>query len=88
MFRWQGETQSIPIQWLRSLSHEAVYEQVGEASLLVLPSGCYENFPRVVIEAFAKGTPAIVSKLGAMPEIVDDGRTALHFKPEESGRPC
>ena len=29
----------------------------------------------------AKGTPVIVSKLGAMAEIVDDGRTGLHFKP-------
>jgi glycosyltransferase involved in cell wall biosynthesis len=48
---------------------------------LVLPSQCYENFPRVVIEAFAKGTPVIVSKLGAMAAIVDDGRTGLHFKP-------
>jgi glycosyltransferase involved in cell wall biosynthesis len=77
----EAATQSTPIQWLRTLSHEAVYELVGEASLLVLPSGCYENFPRAVIEAFAKGTPAIVSKLGAMTEIVDDGRTGLHFKP-------
>jgi glycosyltransferase involved in cell wall biosynthesis len=77
----EAATQNTPIQWLRSLSHEAVYELVGEASLLVLPSGCYENFPRVVIEAFAKGTPAIVSKLGAMAEIVDDGHTGLHFKP-------
>ncbi len=33
------------------------------------------------MEAFAKGTPVIVSKLGAMAEIVDDGRTGLHFEP-------
>jgi glycosyltransferase involved in cell wall biosynthesis len=77
----EAATQSTLIQWLRSVPHEAIYELVGEASFLVLPSGCYENFPRVVIEAFAKGTPAIVSKLGAMAEIVDDGHTGLHFKP-------
>jgi glycosyltransferase involved in cell wall biosynthesis len=34
-----------------------------------------------VIEAFAKGTPVIVSRLGAMAEIVEDGRTGLHFDP-------
>ena len=39
------------------------------------------EFSSVVIEAFAKGTPVIASKLGAMAEIVDDGRTGLHFKP-------
>jgi glycosyltransferase involved in cell wall biosynthesis len=69
------------IQWLGNQSLEAVYKLVGEAAFLVLPSQCYENFPRVVIEAFAKGTPVIVSKLGAMAAIVDDGRTGLHFKP-------
>jgi glycosyltransferase involved in cell wall biosynthesis len=63
------------------VSHETVYELIGEAAFLVLPSQCYENFPRVVIEAFAKGTPVIVSRLGAMAEIVDDGCTGLNFKP-------
>lgn len=69
------------IQWLGNLPLEAVYALVGAATFLMLPSQCYENFPRVVIEAFAKGTPVIASKLGAMAEIVDDGRTGLHFKP-------
>jgi glycosyltransferase involved in cell wall biosynthesis len=66
---------------MRGVSHETVYELVGDAAFLVLPSQCYENFPRVVIEAFAKGTPVIVSRLGAMAEIVEDGRTGLHFDP-------
>ena len=69
------------IQWLRGVPHERVYGLIGEAAFLVLTSQCYENFPRVVIEAFARGTPVIVSGLGAMAVIVDDGRTGLHFKP-------
>jgi glycosyltransferase involved in cell wall biosynthesis len=69
------------IEWLRGVSHEEVYQLVGDAAFLVLPSRCYENFPRVVIEAFAKGTPVIVSKLGAMAEIVEDGCNGLHFQP-------
>jgi glycosyltransferase involved in cell wall biosynthesis len=69
------------IQWLRSLPLDAVYALMGQATFLIVPSQCYENFPRVVIEAFAKGTPVIASKLGAMAEIVADGRTGLHFRP-------
>jgi glycosyltransferase involved in cell wall biosynthesis len=69
------------IRWLGNVPLETVYALVGQATFLVLPSQCYENFPRVIIEAFAKGTPVIVSKLGAMAEIVDDGRTGLHFNP-------
>ena len=32
-----------------------------------------------IAEAFACGTPVICSRLGAMEEIVTDGRTGLHF---------
>jgi glycosyltransferase involved in cell wall biosynthesis len=69
------------VHWLGNLPLETVYNIVGGATFLVLPSQCYENFPRVIIEAFAKGTPVIVSKLGAMAEIVQDGHTGLHFRP-------
>ena len=41
-----------------------------KAAFLVLPSDCYENFPC--------GVPVICSRLGAMEEIVADGRTGLH----------
>lgn len=68
------------IQWLGNLPLQKVYAMMGDATFLVLPSQCYETFARVVIEAFAKGTPVIVSKLGAMAELVDHGRTGLHFE--------
>lgn len=69
------------IQWLGAQPLEKVYGLLGEAALLVAPSRCYENFPRVLIEAFAKGAPVVASRLGAMAEIVDDGRTGLLFRP-------
>jgi glycosyltransferase involved in cell wall biosynthesis len=69
------------IQWLGGVSHETVYSLLRDAAFLIVPSQWYETFARVVMEAFATGTPAIVSKLGAIAEIVDDGRTGLHFKP-------
>ncbi len=49
------------------------------ARFLVFPSKSYEGMPRTVIEAYACGVPVIASRLGAMEEIVDDGRTGLHF---------
>lgn len=69
------------IRWMGQVSLERVYELIGNATALILPSQCYENFPRVLIEALAKGTPVIASKIGAMAEIVDDGRTGLLFQP-------
>ena len=69
------------VEWLGSKPPPDVYDLIGGAMFLVLPSQCYENFPRVVVEAFAKGTPVIASGLGAMAEVVDHGRTGQHFEP-------
>lgn len=51
------------------------------AAYLVLPSIWYENFPRTIVEAYACGLPVIASRLGALPEIVEDGETGLLFDP-------
>jgi len=47
-----------------------------EARALVLPSD-YEAFGLVLLEAMAQGTPVIASRVGGIPEIVEDGRTGL-----------
>jgi len=59
------------IQWLGRVPPERVYDCLGEAAFCIVSSQCYENFPRVIIEAFAKGTPVVASRLGGMAEIVD-----------------
>ena len=46
-----------------------------------MPSIWYETFGRTIIEADAKGTPVVASRLGAMAELVDEGRTGLLFEP-------
>jgi glycosyltransferase involved in cell wall biosynthesis len=69
------------IQWLGWQPLEQVLSLVGRASFLLMTSVWYETFGRTIIEAFSKGTPVIVSQLGAMAELVDDGRTGLLFDP-------
>jgi hypothetical protein len=49
------------------------------ARFLVLPSMWYEGFPLVAAESFACGAPVLCSRLGSLQEIVQDGRTGLHF---------
>ena len=61
--------------------HGEVLKMMKDARFLVFPSGCYENFPLAIAEAFACGVPVIASRLGAMAEIVEDGRTGLLFTP-------
>jgi glycosyltransferase involved in cell wall biosynthesis len=67
------------VQFLGRLSHEEVIAAVKRARFLIVPSGWYETFGMCIAEAFACGTPVICSRLGAMQELVSDGRTGLHF---------
>jgi glycosyltransferase involved in cell wall biosynthesis len=66
---------------LGSLGGDAVRTEMSRATALVLPSICYENLPRTLVEAFACGLPVIASRIGAMAELVQDGVTGLLFEP-------
>jgi glycosyltransferase involved in cell wall biosynthesis len=57
---------------------------MGEAMFVVFPSKWYETFGRVAVEAFAKGTPVIAANIGAIAELVESGRTGLHFSPGDA----
>lgn len=72
------------IEWLGRRPFEDTLSIIGHAACLVMPSIWYETFGRTIVEAFAKSTPVIVSNLGAMKELVEDGRTGLHV---EAGDP-
>lgn len=68
------------IQLLGERAQEAVYDLLGRAEFLIVPSECFETFGRVVAEAFAKGTPVLAAKIGGLGEIVADGENGLHFE--------
>ena len=54
---------------------------INNARFLVFSSEWYENFPVTIAESFACRTPVIASQMGAMKEIISDGRTGLFFSP-------
>ena len=58
-----------------------IITKMRRASYLVVPSLWYENFPRTLVEAFSCGLPVIASRLGALAELVEDGKTGLLFEP-------
>ena len=73
--------QTAGIDWLGRRQPEEVLALLGEAVCLLMPSIWYETFGRTIMEAYAKGTPVVASRLGAMAELVHDGRTGLLFEP-------
>jgi glycosyltransferase involved in cell wall biosynthesis len=69
------------IQILGYKPRDELMRIVKGASFLVFPSQWHETFGLAVVEAFACGVPVIATRLGAIPELIDDGRTGLMFSP-------
>ena len=59
-----------------------VFELLRAGDAVVLPSK-WENFPHVLVEALAVGTPVIATAAGGVTEIVRDGENGLLVPPED-----
>lgn len=55
------------------------------ARMVVAPSLFYEGFPLVIVEAMVQGRPVVCSRIGGLPEIVEDGMTGFCFTPGDAG---
>jgi glycosyltransferase involved in cell wall biosynthesis len=67
------------VEWLGRKPLPDVLNLLGDATFLVMPSEVYETLGRSILEAYSRGTPVIASRLGAMAEIVEHGRTGRQF---------
>jgi glycosyltransferase involved in cell wall biosynthesis len=68
------------IRFTGRLDAAEVLRLLSDSSVLAVPSLWYENAPLVIAEAFAAGTPVVVSRAGALAEMVKDGVDGLHFR--------
>ncbi len=50
----------------------------------VLPAEWYEPFGLTVLESFAQGRPVIASRIGALPELIDESKDGLLFEPGDA----
>jgi glycosyltransferase involved in cell wall biosynthesis len=66
--------------FLGPLSRESTIQLMGAAELVVVPS-YLENCPYVVLESMACGTPVVASKVGGIPEIIDDNSNGVLVEP-------
>ncbi|HLV88239.1 MAG TPA: glycosyltransferase family 4 protein [Candidatus Sulfotelmatobacter sp.] len=62
-------------------SREQLRNYIAGAAFTVVPSTWYENQPAVVLETYAMSKPVIGSRIGGIPELVDDGHTGLLANP-------
>jgi glycosyltransferase involved in cell wall biosynthesis len=64
------------VRFLGAQSRESVLELLSAADAALLSSS-WENFPHVVVEALAVGTPVISTDVGGVAEVIEDGRNGL-----------
>ncbi|MBT4288196.1 MAG: glycosyltransferase family 4 protein [Deltaproteobacteria bacterium] len=62
------------------LTPDQVNKELEKTNFLVLPSIWYETFGMVILEAFAKEVPVIVSNVGGPSSIVEDQKSGFIFK--------
>jgi glycosyltransferase involved in cell wall biosynthesis len=72
-------------RWDESLPTPEVARALDAATVLVLPSRS-EGLGRVVVEAFCRGRGVVASRVGGIPDIVEDGKTGLLVPPGDPER--
>ncbi|GAB7024644.1 glycosyltransferase [Salidesulfovibrio brasiliensis] len=65
------------------LSHAETLEQIRVSDMLVVPSR-KESLPNTLLEAFDAGLPAVVTRVGGMPEVVRDGVNGFVCESEDA----
>ena len=80
----RAQAKGLPVRFAGSIEHARLSEAFAEFDVLVMPSVWFENFPMVIQEARSAGRPVIVSDLGGMAELVDDGVDGAVFTPGDA----
>jgi glycosyltransferase involved in cell wall biosynthesis len=59
---------------------EELFDIIKKSSFVVVPSEWYENNPLTIIESYANGKPVIGSRVGGIPEIIQEEKTGFIFE--------
>lgn len=68
------------VRFVGTLSPQQLEVVYADAGLAVLPTLWMENCPVSVLEAFANGRAVAASRVGGVPELIEDGRNGILFE--------
>jgi len=80
----EGRGLSPIVNFWGKVSNDRIGEVFGHTDVFVLPSIWPENQPITITEAMATRTPVIGSRIGGIPELVQEGRTGYLFEPGDA----
>jgi glycosyltransferase involved in cell wall biosynthesis len=75
----------VPAQtgWTERLTPGEVAAALDDSTLLILPSRS-EGMGRVIVEAFCRARPVVASRVGGIPDLVQDGTNGLLVEPGDT----
>jgi glycosyltransferase involved in cell wall biosynthesis len=73
-------------RWIGTQPHEVVRDHYRQADLFVLgcevaSNGDRDGIPNVLLESMAIGVPVVATRVSAIPELVENGKTGLLVPP-------
>lgn len=77
----EAMARDLPVELVGQLTPEEAQAEIGRARLLVLPAEGFETFGLAVTEGFARGTPAAVTHIGPLPDLVRESESGCVFEP-------
>jgi len=89
-FKFAGDYHRMPevlkdkpmnVEFMGQLDAKEISMFYRNASMVVFATRCYEGFPSVLLEAMSHGLPIICSRIGGLPEIVEQGVNGLLYEP-------
>lgn len=69
------------VTFLGYVDDKTLAEEIDRATLVVIPSIFPETFGFTVLESFAHGKTVVASRIGAVPELVQDGKNGFLVAP-------
>ena len=69
--------------WDERLTQPEVSQALDQSTVLVLPSRS-EGMGRVIVEAFCRGRAVVASRVGGIPDLVEDGRNGILVEPGDT----
>lgn len=69
------------VQFAGFLTGEPLKRVIERCAFYVMPSQCNENCPCTILEAYSSGKPVIGSRIGGIPELINEGVDGFLFEP-------
>lgn len=84
MLETEAKKHNVKAEFLGFKSGEELKNIILKAKAVIIPSIWYENMPLSLLEALNLGKPVLASRIGGLPEIIQEGQNGYLFNPGDA----